>query len=66
MHLDEDGDGIGCEFSAVAEEARCESLYEPERTACLDELDAYLDDLASDYEPDYDDQYDDDEEGRYD
>jgi hypothetical protein len=42
MLLDEDGDGFGCEFDPDAEAAFCESLYEPERTTCLDELRTYL------------------------
>jgi hypothetical protein len=46
MLLDEDGDGVGCDvrtpFDRLAEEAGCESLYQPERTACRDELVADL------------------------
>jgi hypothetical protein len=56
MLLDEDGDGFGCEFDPRAEAARCDSLYEPERTACFDDLGYYLE---KEHEHDFDDQYDD-------
>lgn len=64
MLLDEDADGLACEFSHATETAYCDSLSEAERTACLADLDAYMEYLAS-YEPDdrYDDDLYDDDQG---
>jgi hypothetical protein len=55
MLLDEDGDGFGCEFIAT-ETAYCESLAETERTACLDDLDAYLE-AQNAYEEEMNEEY---------
>jgi hypothetical protein len=72
MLLDEDEDGLGCEIdreAVDAEAARCDSLYEPERTTCFDVLKEYNDVLEyEEYEPDYpdDDHQSDRDQGDYD